>query len=106
MKQVASHLGGTRNGLAVSWPRKIAAAGEQRSQFHHVIDIAPTILDAAGIEAPVRVNGIEQKPIEGVSMVYTFDDGERLVDDPRVQEAYLGVLPAPAEPGPADGRLS
>ncbi len=74
MKQVASHFGGTRNGLAVSWPRGIMAAGEQRGQFHHVIDIAPTILDAAGIEMPKRVNGVEQKPIEGVSMRYSFDD--------------------------------
>lgn len=73
MKQVASHFGGTRNGLAISWPRGITAAGEQRSQFHHVIDIVPTILDAAGIEMPQRVNGIEQKPIEGVSMRYSFD---------------------------------
>ncbi|MCV7195201.1 arylsulfatase [Mycobacterium angelicum] len=73
MKQVASHFGGTRNGLAISWPRGISAAGEQRSQFHHVIDIVPTILDAAGIEMPQRVNGIEQKPIEGVSMRYSFD---------------------------------
>lgn len=74
MKQVASHLGGTRNGLAISWPRQIIASGQQRSQFHHVIDITPTILDAAGIEAPARVNGVEQKPIEGVSMRYSFDD--------------------------------
>ena len=74
MKQVASHFGGTRNGLAISWPRGIAAAGEQRGQFHHVIDIVPTILDATGIELPARVNGIEQKPIEGVSMRYSFDD--------------------------------
>ncbi|MGD1171496.1 arylsulfatase [Mycobacterium seoulense] len=74
MKQVASHFGGTRNGLAISWPQGITAAGEQRSQFHHVIDIVPTILDAAGIEMPARVNGVEQKPIEGVSMRYSFDD--------------------------------
>ena len=74
MKQVASHFGGTRNGLAISWPRGIKAAGEQRSQFHHVIDIVPTILDATGVEMPARVNGVEQKPIEGVSMRYSFDD--------------------------------
>ena len=74
MKQVASHFGGTRNGLAISWPRGITAAGEQRSQFHHVIDIVPTILEAAGIEMPARVNGVEQKPIEGVSMRYSFGD--------------------------------
>ncbi len=74
MKQVASHFGGTRNGLAISWPRGIRAAGEQRTQFHHVIDILPTILDVAGITAPARVNGVEQKPIEGVSMRYSFDD--------------------------------
>ncbi len=76
MKQVASHFGGTRNGLAISWPLGISAAGGQRSQFHHVIDIAPTILDCVGIEAPARVNGIEQKPIEGVSMRYSFDDAD------------------------------
>ncbi|EFG79052.1 arylsulfatase [Mycobacterium parascrofulaceum ATCC BAA-614] len=74
MKQVASHFGGTRNGLAISWPRGMTAAGEQRGQFHHVIDIAPTILEAAGVEMPARVNGVEQKPVEGVSMRYSFDD--------------------------------
>lgn len=74
MKQVASHFGGTRNGLAISWPRGITAAGEQRGQFHHVIDIVPTILEAAGIEMPAYVNGVEQKPIDGVSMRYSFDD--------------------------------
>ncbi|OCB28112.1 arylsulfatase [Mycobacterium malmoense] len=74
MKQVASHFGGTRNGLAISWPRGMTAAGEQRGQFHHVIDIAPTILEAAGVAMPACVNGVEQKPVEGVSMRYSFDD--------------------------------
>ena len=73
-KQIASHFGGTRNPLIVSWPKGIASTGEVRSQFHHVIDIAPTILEVAGIPQPTIVNGIAQKPIEGVSMAYTFDD--------------------------------
>jgi len=72
-KQVASHFGGTRQGLAISWPRGIRDAGGIRNQFHHVIDIVPTLLEAMGIEAPAVVNGIEQAPIEGVSMLYTFD---------------------------------
>jgi arylsulfatase A-like enzyme len=72
-KQVASHFGGTRQGMVISWPDRIKDAGGVRSQFHHIIDIVPTILDAAGIKAPDLVNGIKQKPIEGVSMVYTFD---------------------------------
>ena len=72
-KQVASHFGGTRQGLAISWPGHIKDAGGIRTQFHHVIDIVPTILEAAGIQAPDEVNGIKQKPIEGVSMLYTFD---------------------------------
>jgi hypothetical protein len=75
-KQVASHFGGTRNGIAISWPKGIKARGELRSQFHHVIDIVPTILEAAGIQAPLVFNGTPQKPIEGVSMVYTFDDAK------------------------------
>jgi arylsulfatase len=73
-KQVASHWGGTRNGTIVSWPKGIKAKGELRSQFSHVIDVAPTILEAAGIPEPVSVEGIQQDPIEGVSMLYAFND--------------------------------
>ncbi|KNZ42937.1 arylsulfatase [Acetobacterium bakii] len=73
-KQVASHFGGTRNGTVIHWPNGIKAKGEIRSQFHHVIDVAPTILEAAGIPEPTSVNGIQQDPIEGVSMLYAFDD--------------------------------
>ena len=74
MKQVASHFGGTRNGLVMSWPGHITDQGGLRSQFHHVIDIAPTILEVAGIPEPREVNGVPQKPIEGISMAYTFGD--------------------------------
>jgi arylsulfatase A-like enzyme len=72
-KQVASFFGGTRQGMAISWPGHIKDAGGIRPQFHHIIDIVPTILEAAGIQAPEMVDGIKQKPIEGVSMAYTFD---------------------------------
>ena len=72
-KQVASHFGGTRQGMAISWPGHILDVGGIRTQFHHIIDVVPTILEAAGIPAPDIVNGIKQKPIEGVSMAYTFD---------------------------------
>jgi arylsulfatase len=75
-KQVASHWGGTRNGTVVHWPNGFKAKGEMRSQFHHVIDVAPTILEAAGIPEPVSVNGVQQKPIEGVSMLYSFDNAK------------------------------
>jgi arylsulfatase A-like enzyme len=75
-KQVASHFGGTRNGLVISWPKRIRIGGEMRSQFHHVIDVVPTILEASGIQAPLLLNGTPQKPLEGVSMVYTFDDAK------------------------------
>jgi len=74
-KQVASHWGGTRNGTIVHWPSGLPARGETRDQFHHVIDIAPTILEAAGIPAPLFVNGIQQAPLEGVSMLSTLRDG-------------------------------
>lgn len=74
MKQVASHFGGTRNGLAVSWPNGIRSRGELREQFHHVVDLAPTILEAVGVHAPTHVDGIEQLPMAGVAMNPTFDD--------------------------------
>ena len=73
-KQVASSYGGTRNGMVIHWPKGIAARGQVRSQWHHVIDIAPTMLEAAGLPEPKSVNGTPQTPIEGVSMVYTFAD--------------------------------
>jgi arylsulfatase A-like enzyme len=75
-KQVASHFGGTRNPLVVHWPKGIKAKGEIRDQFHHVIDIVPTILEACKIPEPKIVNGIVQKPIEGVSMLYAFEDAK------------------------------
>jgi len=72
-KQVAGYFGGTRNGMVISWPNRIKDSGGIRHQFHHVVDIVPTILEAAGIPAPDVVDGIDQKPIEGVSLAYTFD---------------------------------
>lgn len=72
-KQVASHFGGTRQGVAIAWPKRIKDRGGIRTQFHHIIDIAPTILEATGILEPYMVNGIAQRPIEGVSMVYTWE---------------------------------
>jgi arylsulfatase A-like enzyme len=75
-KQIASHWGGTRNGTIVHWPRGIKAKGEIRSQFHHVIDVAPTILEAAGLPAPTIVNSVQQAPLEGFSMLYAFDNAK------------------------------
>src|SRR5262252_7478877 len=75
-KQVASHFGGTRNPLVIAWPDRIKDAGGIRTQFHHIIDIAPTILEAAKLSQPDEVNGVRQKPIEGVSMLYSFDDAK------------------------------
>jgi arylsulfatase len=75
-KQVASHWGGTRNGTIVHWPNGFKAKGEIRTQFHHVIDIAPTVLEAAGIPHPTVVNSVQQAPIEGYSMVYAFDGAD------------------------------
>ncbi len=76
MKQVASHFGGTRNPVVMSWPKRITDKGGLRSQFHHLIDIVPTILDVASIPEPRMINGVPQKPIEGVSMAYTWDNAE------------------------------
>jgi len=75
-KQVASHFGGTRNGMVISYPKGITTKGEVRSQFHHVIDIVPTILDVCGVKQPTMVNGVAQKPMDGVSMVYSFNDAK------------------------------
>jgi arylsulfatase len=72
-KQVASHFGGTRNGMVMHWPKGIQAKGEIRSQFHHVIDVAPTALEAAHIPQPKMVNGVAQRPMDGVSMLYSAD---------------------------------
>jgi len=75
-KQVASHFGGTRNGAVVHWPKRIKAKGEIRAQFHHAIDVAPTVLEAAGLPQPTMVNGVLQEPLHGVSMLYSFDDAK------------------------------
>jgi arylsulfatase len=77
MKQVASHFGGTRNAMAVQWPARIAQPGGLRTQFHHVVDVMPTLLAAAGIQIPTVVNGLQQLPVDGVSMLYAMegDDG-------------------------------
>jgi len=74
MKRVPSHFGGTRNGMVISWPARIKQTGGLRTQFHHVIDVAPTILEAAGIPEPKVVNGTKQTPMAGTSMLYTFDN--------------------------------
>ena len=88
-KQVASHWGGTRNGTVVHWPRGFQARGEVRNQFHHVIDVAPTILEAAGLPSPMFVNGVMQAPIEGTSMAYCFDAAD--AEDRHVTQ-YFEIL--------------
>jgi arylsulfatase A-like enzyme len=92
-KQIPSFFGGTRNGMAISWPARITDKGGIRNQFHHVIDIVPTILEATGIPAPVMVDGIDQKPIEGVSMAYTFDKANADAPSPHHTQYFemLGV---------------
>ncbi|WP_209442302.1 arylsulfatase [Neoroseomonas oryzicola] len=90
-KQVASHFGGTRNGMAMSWPRRITDRGGIRQQFHHVIDIVPTILEAAGIEQPQAINGIAQRPLDGVSMLYTVPREAAAVASRRTTQ-YFEIL--------------
>ena len=87
-KQVASHFGGTRQGMAISWPARIKDAGGIRSQFHHVIDIVPTILEVTGIKAPETFDGVGQKPIEGVSMAYTFDKANAAAPSTRTTQYF------------------
>ena len=76
MKQVASHFGGTRNAMAVQWPARISDAGGLRTQFHHVVDVMPTLLAAAGVSMPTAVNGLQQLPVDGVSMLYAMDGAD------------------------------
>jgi arylsulfatase len=92
-KQVPSFFGGTRQGMAISWPGHITDKGGIRTQFHHVIDIVPTLLEVTGIPAPVSVDGIGQKPIEGVSMAYTFDKANANAPSPHKTQYFemMGV---------------
>ena len=100
-KQVASHWGGTRNGTIVHWPRGLADKGTTRNQFHSVIDVAPTILEAAGIPAPLYVNGIQQAPLEGVSMLPTLRDAE--ADESHRDPVVSALHPAGEQRGSKDG---
>jgi arylsulfatase A-like enzyme len=88
-KQVASDFGGTRNAMIIRWPAGIQNSGELRNQFHHVIDVAPTVLEAAKLPEPVEVNGVEQIPIQGVSMLYSFADADA---DDRHLTQYFEIL--------------
>jgi len=88
VKQVASHFGGTRNGMIISWPAWIADAGSRRFQFHHVIDVVPTILEVIGIVEPTIMDGVTQKPIEGVSMAYTFDRANANANSARTTQYF------------------
>jgi arylsulfatase A-like enzyme len=87
-KQVASHFGGTRQGMCIAWPGHIKDAGGMRHQFHHMIDIVPTILEACGIPAPSMIDGVAQKPIEGVSMMYTFDKAKASAPSTRTTQYF------------------
>src|SRR5882724_12076083 len=110
-KQVASFFGGTRQGMVMSWPGHIKDTGGIRTQFHHVIDVVPTILEATGVQAPVMVNGVAQKPIEGVSMAYTWDKANEKAKSTRetqyfemfgnraiYHDGWMACTPPPAPP--------
>jgi arylsulfatase A-like enzyme len=88
VKQIASHFGGTRQGVAISWPGHITDMGGVRNQFHHIIDIVPTLLEVTGIPEPVMVNGVPQRPIEGISMAYTFDKANANVPSHRETQYF------------------
>ena len=92
-KQIPSFFGGTRQGMAISWPAKITDKGGTRWQFHHVIDVVPTLLEVTGIQAPFTVDGVAQKPIEGVSFAYTFDKANADAPSPHHTQYFemLGV---------------
>jgi arylsulfatase len=84
--QVPSHFGGTRNPMVASWPAEINDAGGLRTQFHHINDVAPTLLEVIGLEQPEFVDGIEQKPMEGISFAYDFaDDGAEAEERKTIQ---------------------
>ncbi|MDY7100718.1 MAG: arylsulfatase [Actinomycetota bacterium] len=87
-KQIASHFGGTRNSMVVSWPKAIADTGKVRSQFHHVIDVMPTLMEIVGIKEPKQVNGYIQRPIEGTSFAYTFDAANADAPSTRTQQYF------------------
>jgi arylsulfatase len=89
-KQVASHFGGTRNDLVISWPKRIKQTGEVRSQFSSVIDVVPTILEAVGVKEPTMINGVKQTPIEGTSLVYSFDDAKMATHHPSQYFELMG----------------
>ena len=98
-KQVASHFGGTRNPMIISWPARIKDKGGLRDQFIHTIDIVPTLYELCGITAPTDLNGVQQKPIEGISFAYTFDDAKAR------EPAQDAVLRAGLQPRPLSRRL-
>jgi arylsulfatase len=87
-KQIASHFGGTRQGVAMAWPNRIKDKGGIRTQFHHIIDVMPTLLEAVGISQPVMVNGSPQKPIQGISMAYTWDEANKETPSKRTTQYF------------------